>query len=387
MTRPDDDHWMRQAIAIAAQGLGRVEPNPMVGCVVVADDRILATGYHERFGAPHAEIRALDQLTDSEIRAATLYVTLEPCCHFGKTPPCVDRLLNNPPARIVVAQPDPFPEVAGKGILRLRQAGIAVDVGVLHQQARELNAPYLKLLQTGMPWVLGKWAMTLDGSIATSSGDSQWISNQRSRAQVHRIRGRMDAILVGIETVRSDDPMLTARFPSDESPPRVATRVVFDSRARTSLESQLVKSAQDVPVIIALTAAAPLERIAALEAHGCEILKLSAIDPRDRFREVLRHLGSKRCTNVLVEGGSQLLGCAFDAGCVDEAHVFIAPKIIGGSQALRAVGGKGIEWMNHALRLHRIQSETFDGDIYVRGTIMDDETIASNGPSGIVQQT
>ncbi|MDZ7615653.1 MAG: bifunctional diaminohydroxyphosphoribosylaminopyrimidine deaminase/5-amino-6-(5-phosphoribosylamino)uracil reductase RibD, partial [Patescibacteria group bacterium] len=230
------DRWhMSRALELAARGQGFVEPNPMVGCVIARGAELIGEGWHRRYGGPHAEIEAL-HLAGPRAAGATMYVTLEPCCHHGKTPPCTEAILRAAPARVVIAQRDPFPAVAGKGIARLQAAGIQVDVGLAEAEARELNAPYLKLLGTGRPWVMAKWAMTLDGKLATRTAESQWISGPESREIVHQLRGRVDAVIVGRGTAEHDNPALTARPPGARS----ATRIVLDSGASLSLDSQLV---------------------------------------------------------------------------------------------------------------------------------------------------
>ncbi|HEU5116788.1 MAG TPA: bifunctional diaminohydroxyphosphoribosylaminopyrimidine deaminase/5-amino-6-(5-phosphoribosylamino)uracil reductase RibD, partial [Isosphaeraceae bacterium] len=237
-----DRLFMLRALAEARLGLGRVEPNPMVGAVLVKDGRLLSVGHHDRFGGPHAEIHALSN-SGSSARGASLYVTLEPCCHTGKTPPCVDAILRAGVTRVVAAMRDPFPRVAGGGFARLSEAGVEVEVGIEEQAARTLNAPYLKRLTTGRPYVIAKWAMTLDGKTAVRGGQSQWISGPRSRALVHELRGRVDGLISGIGTVLADDPLLTAR----PAGPRQAVRVVLDSSARLPLSSRLVQTAGECP--------------------------------------------------------------------------------------------------------------------------------------------
>ncbi|MBM3967904.1 MAG: bifunctional diaminohydroxyphosphoribosylaminopyrimidine deaminase/5-amino-6-(5-phosphoribosylamino)uracil reductase RibD, partial [Planctomycetes bacterium] len=233
---------MRRALDLARRGKGFVEPNPMVGCVVVRDGKEIGAGYHQRFGGPHAEVHALERFEPGTLNDASVYVTLEPCSHFGKTPPCADLLLKHRPARVVVAMQDPYPEVSGRGMARLRDAGIQVDQGVLEPEARLLNAPYLKLLETKLPWVIAKWAMTLDGAIATQSGDSKWITSEASRAFVHRMRSEVDAILVGSETALLDDPMLTVRIRDNVGPQRSPLRVVMDRRFRLPIASKLAQT-------------------------------------------------------------------------------------------------------------------------------------------------
>src|SRR4051812_10972491 len=245
---------MRRALAEAGRGRGRVEPNPMVGAVVVRDGQPVGVGHHARFGGPHAEGVALAEAKDAAC-GATLYVTLEPCCHVGKTPPCTDAVLGAGIRRVVAAMPDPFPKVAGGGLARLRTAGLEVEVGLLDDAAARLNAAYLKRVTTGLPYVIAKWAMTLDGKTAVASGDSRWISGPRARALVHELRGRMDAILVGIGTALADDPQLTARPPG----PRCAARVVLDSAARLPHDGRLARTAREVPVWLAVNENAPPE--------------------------------------------------------------------------------------------------------------------------------
>jgi diaminohydroxyphosphoribosylaminopyrimidine deaminase / 5-amino-6-(5-phosphoribosylamino)uracil reductase len=356
-----DQNWMRRALELAERGRGYVEPNPLVGAVLVRENQLVGEGWHQKFGEAHAEVNAIAAAGDIT-RGATLYVTLEPCCHQGKTPPCTDAVIAAGIERVVAAMKDPFPLVAGKGAEILRHAGLAVDFGVGEPEARRLNAPYLTLLEKGRPYVHAKWAMTLDGKIATRSGNSKWISNDGSRRLVHELRGHMDAILVGIGTVLADDPRLTARPPL----PRLPTRIVLDSRGRIPLESQLVRTARDVPTVIFTTATiAPATR-ADLTARGCSVEMVTAADRPDPH-EVLRRLGQLRCTNLLVEGGSAVLGSFLDAGLIDEIHIFIAPILVGGDRALSPIGGSGAEKIAEALRLTEMQIAYCDGDLYVHG--------------------
>lgn len=357
------DAWhMARALELAALGRGEVEPNPMVGCVVAHGAEIVGEGYHRRYGGPHAEIEALN-VAGSRAAGATLYVTLEPCCHFGKTPPCTQAVIAAGIRRVVAAMSDPFPAVAAKGVLDLRAAGVDVELGLAEDAARKLNAPYLKLLETGRPWVIAKWAMTLDGKLATSTGDSVWISNESSRALAHQIRGRVDAIVVGAGTAKADDPLLTAR----PAGPRTALRTIIDDRAELSLDSRLVRTADETPVLVAVAGDAPAANVAQLQAAGCEVALLVDTTRALRLVALLEDFGNRRFTNVLVEGGSKTLGEFFDGGHVDEVHVFIAPKIVGGDGAPAPVAGCGIELIAQALKLHDVEIKTLDGDVYVRG--------------------
>jgi diaminohydroxyphosphoribosylaminopyrimidine deaminase/5-amino-6-(5-phosphoribosylamino)uracil reductase len=347
-----DADFMARALALAERGRGYVEPNPLVGAVVVRDGRAVGEGWHQRFGEAHAEVKVLAAAGEAA-RGATLYVTLEPCCHFGKTPPCTEAVIRAGIARVVAAMSDPFPQVAGQGMELLRRAGIAVEVGLCEAEARRLNAPYLKLLATGRPYVHAKWAMTLDGKIATRSGDSKWISNEASRRRAHELRGRMDALVVGIGTVLADDPLLTARPPG----PRTPARVVLDQRGRTPPTSHLARTARETPTWI-VTRGGAADQLAAL---GCEVLDLPDVEA------LLDEMGRRRMTNVLVEGGAGVHGRFLDARAIDEVHVFIAPRLVGGAQAKTPIAGAGAEKMAEALALAQWHAEMIEGDVYLHG--------------------
>jgi diaminohydroxyphosphoribosylaminopyrimidine deaminase / 5-amino-6-(5-phosphoribosylamino)uracil reductase len=343
---------MLRALQLAERGRGHVEPNPLVGAVVVRAGQVVGEGWHEKFGQAHAEINALTA-ADEAARGATLYVTLEPCCHHGKTPPCTDALLRAGVKRVVAAMLDPFPKVAGQGVETLRAAGIVVDVGLCEPEARRLNAPYLKLLATGRPYVHAKWAMTLDGKIATRSGDSKWISNEASRRRVHELRGRMDAIVVGIGTVLADDPLLTARPPG----PRIATRVVLDTHGRLPPDSQLARTVGQAPLLVATRGTVGVGEGVALPLERGQVSVTALLD----------QMGRRRMTNALVEGGAEVLGSFFDAGAVDEVWVFVAPVIIGGGAVRVAVSGRGVDKIADGLRLTEWDVEMLDGDVLLHG--------------------
>ncbi len=359
-----DASHMARAIELAARGEGFVEPNPMVGCTIVADGEIVGEGFHRRFGGAHAEIEALG-CAGPRARGATVYVTLEPCCHQGKTPPCTGALIRAGVCRVVVAQRDPFLQVAGQGIAELKQSGMEVEVGLLEREARELNAPYLKLVRAGRPWIIAKWAMTLDGKLATHTGDSRWISGPASRHVVHQLRGRVDGVMIARGTAVADDPLLTARPPGA----RTAVRIVLDSNASLSLTSQLVRTAREVPVIVAVSEPSPAEKRQQLTDAGCEVLVCHGSSHGERLEWLLDELGRRRMTNILAEGGSQLLGSLFDAGQIDEAHVFIAPKLIGGECSPGPVGGVGLDLLANALELTSPRIEQCGTDVSVHGRI------------------
>ncbi len=355
-----DEQFMQRALQLAQRGEGRVEPNPMVGAVLAQQGRIVGEGFHGAFGGPHAEVEALRN-AGANAKAATMYVTLEPCCHSGKTPPCTQAILQAEISRVVVAVTDPFAEVAGTGIAQLRQAGIGVEVGLCEEPARALIAPYLKLIQTGRPWVIAKWAMTLDGKIATVSGESRWISNSASRQVAHRLRGRVDAILVGRGTAEADDPLLTARPPGT----RTATRVVLDSDAVLAATSHLVRTAHEVPVLVASRPEAPAENVRRLTDAGVEVFPCAGSSGSQRVSALLDEMGRRKMTNVLVEGGSRLLGSLLEAHQIDEVHAFIGAKLLGGEAAPSPVGGGGIAQIASAIPFADVKVQALDSDVYL----------------------
>jgi diaminohydroxyphosphoribosylaminopyrimidine deaminase / 5-amino-6-(5-phosphoribosylamino)uracil reductase len=360
---------MARALELAARGEGAVEPNPMVGCVLVQDGQIVGEGWHQEFGGPHAEINAIKQ-AGSKTVGATAYVTLEPCCHQGKTPPCTNALKITGVKRVVAAMEDPFPPVDGGGIKVLQEAGIECRVGALEATARQLNAPYLKRITTGRPWVIAKWAQSVDGRMSTPVGESKWISNERSREVVQQLRGRVDAIIIGSGTAKMDDPMLTARPTDPADVKRKATRVVVDSLATLSLESQLVKTAREVPVLVAISAAAHVEKCKQLVAAGVDVWPCAGATHGARFESLLDELGRRKMTNVLVEGGSQLLRTLFDAQLIDEVHVFISPRTVGGDAAPGPVGGSA-SGIAAALHVAKPEISNLEGDVYLHGRIDD----------------
>ena len=362
MTRftAEDEVYLRRALALVVRGQGRVEPNPLVGCVIVRSGHVLGEGYHRRFGGPHAEVEALRRCRQTP-RGATVYVTLEPCGHYGKTPPCTDALIAAGVTRVVAPREDPNPPVAGKGFAALRRAGLRVDVGLLADEAAKVNAPFFKLVREHRPWVILKWAQSLDGKIATRTGDSKWISDETCRAHAHRTRGRVDAILVGIGTVLRDDPLLTCRL---ARPRRVATRVVLDSNLRTPPRSQLVRTARKVPTWIFHARKAPARRAHALEKGGCRLYAVPSTRRGLSLPAILDALGEHQMTNVLVEGGGRLLGSFFDKGLADEFHIYIAPQLIGGAGAAGPLHGEGVRKVAAAPSLSPALSLTRLGNGY-----------------------
>ena len=365
-----DEQLMRRALALARHGEGRVEPNPMVGAVIAAASGngpgggIIAEGWHAACGGPHAEVVAISA-AGTAARGGTLAVTLEPSCHHGKTPPCTAAIIAAGIARVVVGTRDPFPAVNGGGIDELRRAGVEVRIGVCETEARRLIAPFRTLVEQQRPWLVAKWAMSLDGRVATAAGESRWISSEASRGIVHQLRGRMDGILCGIGTALADDPLLTAR----PAGPRQPLRIVLDSLARLPLKSRLVHTAREVPVLVATGPAAPAEQLRALEAAGCEVWQCLAASPRERLESLLGELGSRRLTNVLIEGGPTVLGSLADAQAIDEVWAFIAPTIIGGAAAPSPIGGAGIASLATAASIEIEHVEQPGGDLFVRGVV------------------
>lgn len=355
---------MRRALALARRGEGFVEPNPMVGCVLVKGSKVLGEGYHHRYGGPHAEVEALRAAGRGAATGATAYLTLEPCCHQGKTPPCTEALIEAGVRRVVYAHEDPFEQVAGKGARRLRQAGIEVAQGLLEEEAAALMAPYLKLIRDGRPWVILKWAQSIDGKIATRSGDSKWISGPDSRRKVHRLRGRVDAIIVGVETVRVDDPLLTCR---EARTRRVAVRVVLDPKLRIPVSANLVKTAVQTPTLIVTAkgnAARPKAR--SLCRRGVELMEVKRRGSGLDLNRVLRTLGIRGMSNVMVEGGGRTLGRFMDAALADEAWVFVAPRLIGGEQAPGALAGSGPASMKQIRPLRHVERKRSGDDVFYR---------------------
>ena len=363
MFERDQKHLLR-AIELAEQARGRTSPNPLVGAVVVKNGRSIGEGFHERAGRPHAERIALDSCAEDPA-GATLYVSLEPCAHEGRTPPCTDAIVAAKIARVVVASDDPTPKASGRGLGILRDEGIEVDVvnGDVGERARLLNQPFRKHALTGRPHVVYKAAMTLDGKVATAAGDSQWISNEASRARAHRWRAEVDAVAVGIHTAMSDDPLLTARV---DAVPKQPARVVFDSEASLRLDSKLVSSLGDAPLIVVCARAAKRTAVEALESAGVDVIVATGQNEPARVESALDELGSRGIQSLLLEGGPHLAGTFFDIGEIDELRLFVAPVIVGGGAAKPVLGGQGIEAIAEARRpVGQIEHEVLDGDLLI----------------------
>jgi diaminohydroxyphosphoribosylaminopyrimidine deaminase / 5-amino-6-(5-phosphoribosylamino)uracil reductase len=359
-----DRRHLARAIDLAEGGRGRVSPNPMVGAVIGRHEEILGEGFHQALGGPHAEVEAINAAGERDLVGATMYVSLEPCCHQGKTPPCTDAIRAAGIARVVVASDDPSEHASGRGLGILRDEGIEVVVadGELASRARLLNQPFRKHARTGRPWVLFKSAMTLDGKVATRGGDSKWISGEESRRLAHRWRAQCDAVAVGIGTALADDPQLTARIEGVVRQPR---RVVFDSLARLPLTSQLVRDARKIPLTVVVSRAAPRAATDALATHGADVAVATGENETARVRSALDQLGADGIGSILLEGGPHLAGAFLDAGEIDEMRLFLAPMVLGGRTARDPLEGEGVDAIADAARALTLDCDQVGEDLLV----------------------
>jgi diaminohydroxyphosphoribosylaminopyrimidine deaminase/5-amino-6-(5-phosphoribosylamino)uracil reductase len=365
--RTDSDHvHLARAIELAERGVGRASPNPVVGAVIVRDGTVLGEGWHDEYGGPHAEVNAIADCGAADLRGATLYVSLEPCCHDGHQPPCTDAILAAGLGRVVVGGDDPSAKASGRGLGILRDEGIEVDVagGELAARARLQNQSFRKHARTGRPLVVFKSAMSLDGKVATQGGDSKWISSEGSRAVAHRWRASMDAVAVGIGTALADDPQLTARIAGVHHQPR---RVVFDSTARLPLDSKLVSEAPEVPLVVVVSRAAPRSATDALETAGAEVVVATGHNDPARVGSALDQLGAldPPVTSILLEGGPRLAGSFMDGGEIDEVRLFVAPLVLGGRTARDPLEGQGVDRVADALRALTLECERLAGDVLI----------------------
>jgi diaminohydroxyphosphoribosylaminopyrimidine deaminase/5-amino-6-(5-phosphoribosylamino)uracil reductase len=360
-----DEKYIRMALQLAEKARGRTSPNPMVGALVVKGGRIVSRGYHRKAGEPHAEAIALKK-AGIKARGATLYVTLEPCSHTNKrTPPCTPLVLQSKVKRVVVSMTDPNPHVYGGGIRALRKAGIDVVTGVLEADAKKLNEAYVKYINTGMPFVTLKIAQTLDGKIATASGESKWITGEQARAEGHRLRNSNDAILVGINTVLNDNPSLTTRIPGGRDP----LRVIVDSRLRIPLNAKVITQRSSAKTCIATLDTMPKGKLVKLLDAGAEILLASGREGRVDLKDLMKMLGSFGITSVLIEGGAEVNASALKSGIVDKVVLFIAPKLMMGTDSLCSIGGKSPVRLNRAVMLHEVTSRFVGSDFMIEGYI------------------
>ena len=352
-----DQEWMLRAVCLAEKGSGFVNPNPLVGCVIVKNGKVIGEGYHEKYGTLHAERNALLHCTEDP-RGASMYVTLEPCCHYGKNPPCTEAVIAAEIEHVYVGSDDPNPLVAGKGLKQLQAAGISVTTGVCKNECDRLNRIFFHYITHRTPYCILKTAMTADGKTATRTGQSQWITGEASRAHVHETRKRVAAILCGIGTVLSDDPMLNCRTEHPSHP----VRIVCDSRMRIPLSSKLVQTAHEIPVIVAACVDVP-EKHTQLETAGVQVLLLPEENGHVSLRVLMQRLGEMQLDSVLLEGGAELHEAALRAGIVQQVQVYIAPKIFGGRDAKPAVGGVGIGEIADAYQLSAPEITRFGDDL------------------------
>ncbi len=360
------EDYMRRALELAKKGEGRTNPNPMVGCVIVKDGRIISEGYHEKYGEFHAERNALLHC-EEDPEEADLYVTLEPCCHTGKTPPCTDIIIEKKIKRVFVGSLDVNPLVAGKGVQILKNAGIEVETGILDEECRKLNEVFYHFMGTGLPFVVMKYAMSLDGKIACATGDSKWVTCDEARAHVQLLRKRYMGIMVGIGTVLADDPMLTCRIEEGVNP----VRIICDSGLHIPTSSRIVQSAHEVPTIVAcahssIESERTQKKKQALEEAGIQIITTRG-GLGVNLKELMEELGKRNIDSVLLEGGGTLNASALRDGIVDKMYAYIAPKIIGGAYAPTPIGGIGADHMNEAVHFKDISIRNIGEDLCVCG--------------------
>ncbi|WP_035445411.1 bifunctional diaminohydroxyphosphoribosylaminopyrimidine deaminase/5-amino-6-(5-phosphoribosylamino)uracil reductase RibD [Atopococcus tabaci] len=364
MNENKDEHYMRRALSLAEKGKGFVPPNPMVGAILVKNDRIIGEGYHEKYGEAHAEVNAFASATENA-EGATLYVTLEPCSHYGKTPPCADLIVQKKVKRVVVGALDPNPLVAGRGVERIKAAGIEVVSGILSEESQQLNEVFMKFITERKPFVVLKAAMSLDGKVATRTGESKWISGEASRKQVHQTRSHLTGIMVGVNTVVTDNPQLTARFPGSKNP----IRIVVDSHLRIPLEANVLQRQEEAPTIILTTHQAHQEKAAHLIDKGVTLLPVAERQGRVDLQEAMTELGRRNIDSILLEGGATLNFSALEAGIVDKVQMYIAPKIIGGTGSPTPIGGKGIDHLSEAFPVANVMIRMSGEDVFLEGNI------------------
>jgi diaminohydroxyphosphoribosylaminopyrimidine deaminase/5-amino-6-(5-phosphoribosylamino)uracil reductase len=362
----DDQKFMQMALDLAVKGEGFTAPNPMVGAVLVKDGRVVGGGYHQKVGGPHAEVNAIDA-AGSQAKGATLYVTLEPCNHTGRTPPCTRKIIQAGIKRVVLAMKDPNPAVAGGGAEFLKQQGIQVTTGVCREQAQKLNEAFIKYVQSGRPFVIAKCAATLDGRIATRTGDSKWVTGEEARRFVHRLRHAVDAIMVGVNTVRTDNPSLTTRLPGGRGKDPV--RIILDTHLSIPPDARLLTQASDSDTILVAGRAAGADKIAAFENQGIRVLESTLKDGLIDLHALMHQLGAMEITSLLIEGGSRVLSSAFGAGIVDKIFFFYAPKILGGDDGVPICRGRGAALMGESIAVANIEVHRFGDDVMIEGYI------------------
>ena len=361
-----DEKFMKLALSLAEKGRGYVNPNPLVGAVIVKDGKVIGEGYHTAFGKPHAEIEAINSATE-DIKGATMYVTLEPCCHQGKTPPCTEAIIKNQLARVVVATTDPNPLVSGSGIEKLKQSNIEITVGVLEEMAKIQNEVFIHYMTTNLPFTILKYAMSLDGKIACHTGDSKWITSEKSRTDVHRLRSSVSAVVTGIGTILSDDASLNVRLVDSKG--REPHRIVVDSAARISLDAKILNLDSKSDTYIAVTEAASDENLRKLEDYGAKIIMTKSKDGKVDLEELWKELGFLGMDSILIEAGEQLSAALLEAKLVNKIRAYIAPKIIGGANAKSPIGGYGASSMSEVINLKSMNVTQIENDFVVEGYV------------------
>lgn len=364
-----NEKYMKRAIELAKMGRGRTNPNPMVGAVIVKNDKIIGEGFHEYYGGLHAERNAIKNCTENP-NGADIYVTLEPCCHYGKTPPCSEAVIESGIKRVFIGSNDPNPKVSGGGIKQLKENGIEVVTNVLKDECDSINEIFFHYITNNTPFVIAKYASTADGKIATKTGDSKWISNDESRLIVHKIRNAVSAILVGIDTVISDNPMLNCRIENGTNP----VRIICDSSLRIPINCNIVNTADEIPTIIAYSQenGEISDKKASLSEKGIEFIYVPDKNGKVDLKELIKKLGKRKIDSVLIEGGSELLASALFSGIVNKLEVFIAPKIFGGSNAKTSVGGDGIQNAADSLKLKLNNVTELCGDVLLEYDVLND---------------
>jgi|AntRauTorckE6833_2_1112554.scaffolds.fasta_scaffold01613_2 diaminohydroxyphosphoribosylaminopyrimidine deaminase/5-amino-6-(5-phosphoribosylamino)uracil reductase len=368
MESKDDQYYMKKTLQLAKKGEGYTSPNPMVGALVVKNGEIIGKGYHKKAGEPHAEVYALDQ-AGNDAEGATLYVNLEPCCHFGKTPACSLKVIKSGIKRLVVAMEDPNPLVAGEGIRQLEQAGIETKVGVLEKEAEILNEVFIKYITENIPFIYLKSGQTIDGFLATSTGDSRWVTNKKARLYGHKLRHKVDAILVGVNTVLNDNPRLTTRLVDKTGIDPI--RVVLDSKLKTPIDADIINQESESKTIIATTSKYNKDKYNKLQTKDNLEITIVEQDKKGRINlvKLLENLAKKEITSILVEGGGTINYSFLHKGLADKLYAFIAPKLLGGNDGIYAYNGNGVKKMNNAFQLKDIQFEMTGDNILIIGEI------------------
>jgi len=364
MSNPKEEHYMRIALSLAKRGRGKVSPNPLVGAVLVKKGRIVGKGFHQTAGGPHAEVNAMKAAGD-KARGADLYINLEPCCHYGKTPPCTDTLLQHKIKRVFVGMVDPNPLVSGKGLERLIKAGIRVKTGILEAEARKLNEVFIKYITRKMPFVILKVASTIDGKIATRTGDARWITGEKARSFVHQLRNEVEAVLVGIGTVKRDNPLLTTRLSQGKG--RDPHRIVIDTNLTLPLSSKLLHLNSPARTIIVAAHNASTRKMRKLKELGATILTIPTRKGRLNLRELLKELGKMEITSIMVEGGREIFTSFLEQGLADKLYLFYAPKIIMGKEAVGITGGPGRARLKDAIQVSEVKVKRLGYDILIEG--------------------